>query len=125
MHTKSTGGDIYKKKKIHGERTLTTATLDTGLRRRRRSRVCLIEQLRAAMVVRHRLPRGFKKKKIEEESDAGGAGFKAQAAHWLTAVHWRDGEGERESGGGGVERVLELMEMGRWRGGGYHRRAPG
>lgn len=55
---------------------------------------------------------GFKKKKIEEESDAGGAGFKAQAAHWLTAVHWRDGEGERQrggegggGGGGGVERV--------------------
>lgn len=22
-------------------------------------------------------------------------GFKAQAAHWLTAVHWRDGEGGR------------------------------
>lgn len=23
-------------------------------------------------------------------------GFKAQAAHWLTAAHWRDGEGKRE-----------------------------
>lgn len=42
--------------------------------------------------------------------------FKAQAAHWLTAAHWRDGEGERERGGrrrSGVEWVMELMEVGR------------
>lgn len=43
---------------------------------------------------------GKKKTEEEEESDAGGVGFKAQAAHWLTAVHWRDGEGERGEGGG-------------------------
>lgn len=78
------------------------------------------------MVVRHRLPRGLKKKiEEEEESDAGGVGFKAQAAHWLTAAHWRDGEGERE---GRVEEEWSGVGdgvNGGGEGGGYHRRASG
>lgn len=52
-------------------------------------------------------------------------GFKAQAAHWLTAAHWRDGEGERE---GRVEEEWSGVGdgvNGGGEGGGYHRRASG
>lgn len=37
----------------------------------------------------------IEEKEDEEESDAGGVGFKGRAARWLNAGHWRDGEEER------------------------------
>lgn len=88
--TKSDSKEGFFKKKKNGERTLTTVELDTG---RRRRRVCLIEQLRLWCVTDFR--EGEKKIEEEEESDAGGVGFKGRAARWLTVGHWRDGEEER------------------------------